>query len=102
MKNNKGNMLIAIATGAAIGAGLAILYAPDKGSKTRGNIKRAAKDTSQDVTDWLKHAKDELAQSAHDNKVAFEKKIEHTMSNMSQKAEDILSSIDHKLSKLKG
>jgi gas vesicle protein len=33
MSNNTGTTLLALLTGAAIGAGVGILFAPDKGSK---------------------------------------------------------------------
>lgn len=102
MKNsNKGEMLIAIVTGVAIGLGIGVLYAPDKGSKTRKKIKNTAVDTTQDVSDWLANVKDELVQTAHDNKEAFDKKIKNTMANMSHKAEDILTEMEQKLERLK-
>lgn len=101
MKNNKGAILVAILASAAVGAGLGILYAPNKGSKTRKKIKDGVTDTTQDVSDWLKHAKEDLVKTAHDNKEAFDKKIEHTISNMSHKAEDIISGLEQKLETVK-
>lgn len=35
MSNNTGNVLTALLTGAVVGAGIGILYAPDKGKRTR-------------------------------------------------------------------
>ena len=101
MKNNKVEMIIGILTGVAIGAGVGILFAPNKGSKTRGKIKDSVADATEDVSDWLKHAKDELVHTAHVNKKAFDKKIENSISNMNYKADDILSSMEHKLEELK-
>ena len=101
MKNNSGTLLIAILAGAAVGASLGILYAPNKGSKTRGKIKHAVTDTTEEVTEWVKNAKEDLVRSAHDNKVAFDKKIESSISTMSTKAEDIISSLEHKLETIK-
>ena len=101
MKNNNGQILIALLTGAAIGAGFGILYAPNKGSDTRKKIKKTAVDTTQDVSDWVKHAKNELAQSAHEKKEMFDKKLENALSVMSYKAEDILNALENKLEDLK-
>ena len=101
MGNNKGKILIAVLAGAAVGAGLGILYAPNKGTKTRKKIKHAVVDTTQDVSDWLEHAKDELVRSAYDNKKVFDKKIEDTISNMSHKVEDIMKGMEHKLEEIK-
>ena len=49
MSNNTGNTLLALLTGAAIGAGVGILFAPDKGSKTRGKIKEGYNDAQKDL-----------------------------------------------------
>ena len=35
MTNDSGNVMLALLTGAAIGAGFGILYAPEKGADTR-------------------------------------------------------------------
>ena len=40
MSNDSGNILLAVLTGAIIGAGAGILYAPDKGEKTRKKNKK--------------------------------------------------------------
>jgi gas vesicle protein len=39
MSTKNGNSILAILAGAAIGVGLGILFAPDKGSKTREKLK---------------------------------------------------------------
>ena len=39
MSNNNENSVVALLIGAAIGVGLGILFAPEKGSKTREKIK---------------------------------------------------------------
>ena len=43
---NTGSTLLALVTGAAIGAGIGLLYAPDKGEKTRKKLKKDALDAS--------------------------------------------------------
>ena len=39
MSNKTGDSILALLAGAAIGVGIGILFAPDKGSKTREKIK---------------------------------------------------------------
>ncbi|SRR5690554_791079 len=101
MDNNNGKLLVAILAGAAIGAGLGILYAPNKGSKTRDKIKHAVADTSEEISDWLKYAKDELTKTASVKKEAFDRKLEDSISNMNDKAGDIISNMENKLETLK-
>lgn len=101
MSNSNENILLALLTGAAIGAGVGILYAPDKGSETRHKIKQKALDTSHDVSDRLKHAKEELTKTADAKKVAFEEKLEDVLSNMSYKADEIIVGLERKLEELK-
>lgn len=101
MKNNNNDMLIGILTGVAIGVGVGILFAPGKGSKTRKKIKNAAVETRQDVSEWMKRAKDDLAQTAQENKEVFDRKIKSTVANMSDKADHILIDMEQKLERLR-
>jgi gas vesicle protein len=101
MENNNENLFMSFLTGAAIGIGLGILFAPYKGSETREKIKHTVVDTTHDISDRLKHAKDELTKTAREKKEAFDKKLDETVSSMSYKAEDIITSLEAKLEDLK-
>jgi gas vesicle protein len=48
--NNTGKIIVAAAAGAAAGAILAILFAPDKGSETRRKISGEGKKLAHDLT----------------------------------------------------
>lgn len=101
MSDNTGSVLLALLTGAAIGAGIGILYAPDEGKETRRKIREKASEISDDITDRIAHAKEELTKSAEEKKLAFEQKLEDTISNMSYKADDIIETLERKLEELK-
>lgn len=90
MSNKIGNTLLAVIGGVAIGAAMGILYAPDKGDKTRKKIKDGYKDLEKDM-------KSKLA----DAKVDFEESYENLLSNMSYKTEDVISFLETKLAELK-
>ena len=53
MSNNTGNSVLALMIGAAIGAGVGILFAPDKGSTTRQKLSGGAKKLAEDLTHEL-------------------------------------------------
>ena len=101
MSNNTGNSVLALLLGAAIGAGVGILFAPEKGSKTREKIK----DGFDDAKDNLKHKfedvthqlRNKFAGSKHD----LEESYEDLISNMSHKTEDVISFLEKKLDELK-
>lgn len=101
MTDNSGSILLALLTGAAIGAGIGILYAPNEGKETRRKIKEKASDVSHDLSDRISHAKEELTKTAEEKKMAFEQKLEDTISNMSYKADDIIATLERKLEELK-
>ena len=50
MSGNRGNMVLAFLAGGAIGAGLALLFAPATGAETRKRLKEGA----HDATDWAR------------------------------------------------
>jgi gas vesicle protein len=101
MSNDNGNMFLALLTGAAIGVGIGILYAPDKGIETRHKIKQKAIDTKNEVADTISRITEELSRTAETKKMDFEKKLEKTISNMSYKADDIIVALENKLEELR-
>jgi len=101
MKSDTGNIMLAILAGAAVGAGVGILFAPDKGSNTRKKIKDKVDETRHDLTERLTHAKDELTRTAKEKREAFEDKLEDALSHMSYKADDIIAGLEHKLEDLR-
>ncbi len=101
MTNNNGNTLLALLTGAIIGTGIGILYAPDEGKKTRKKIKKKALDAKDVISEKVTHAKDDLSMTFKKKKEDFEHKLEDTMTNMSYKADEIILNLEKKLEDLR-
>ena len=58
--NNTGKILTAVAAGAAAGAILGILFAPDKGTETRRKINEQGKKIAEGVKDKFKKGREKL------------------------------------------
>ncbi len=93
--------MLALLTGAAVGAGIGILYAPDSGKATRKKIKRKVEDTGHDISERLSHAKAELTKSATEQKELIDRKLDEAVSTMSYKADEVIASLERKLAELR-
>lgn len=51
MKNSSAGFLVGLFSGAALGAAIGILYAPEKGSETREKLKEKALDVKSEIED---------------------------------------------------
>ncbi|MCH2489881.1 MAG: YtxH domain-containing protein [Flavobacteriales bacterium] len=101
MASNTGQTLLALLTGAAIGAGIGILYAPDKGSKTRNKISKETKKAQKRLNKQIKETSNTLSEKAQAARLNFEEKLEDTLSSASYKADDILLAMEDKLEALR-
>src|SRR5690606_11662601 len=101
MASNTGQTLIALVTGAVIGAGIGILYAPDKGSQTRNKISREAKKAQKKLNKQIQHTSHNLSEKAQNARLNFEQKLNETLSSASNKADDILVAMEDKLEALR-
>jgi gas vesicle protein len=101
MSNNTGNVLIALLAGAAIGAGIGILFAPDKGSKTREKIKDGYDDVKDNVLHKFQKASKGIKDKFSHAKYDLEETYEDLVSNMNHKSEDVISFLETKLADLK-
>lgn len=101
MASNTGQTLLALLTGAAIGAGLGILYAPDKGSNTREKLSKEAKSAQKKLNKQIKETSSNLSEKAQRARHSFEEKLNETLSSASYKADDILLAMEDKLEALR-
>ncbi len=61
-KTSFGTFLIGFLSGAAIGAGIALLFAPQSGKETRDKIKDVAEDVKDKISDLVGDTKDFLSE----------------------------------------
>jgi gas vesicle protein len=101
MSGKSGNTLLALLAGAAIGAGMGILFAPDKGTKTRGKIKNGYNDSKDELAhsfdEMTKKLQSKLGQSKKDFHSAFDDLVAHAKNEK----EDIIETLEKKLKELK-
>lgn len=83
MSEGRGNTLLAFLVGGVIGAGLALLYAPDSGAATRRKIK----DTVDDAGDWAKDA-------YQDTRYKVVEGAERLKETVARKKDDVVSTIE--------
>lgn len=101
MSDKSGLTLIAVLTGVAIGAGVGILFAPEKGSKTRVKIKDGYKDAKKDLKSKYDNLSEEMKDKLAVAKTDLESTYGELVSNMSSKTEDVISFLETKLADLK-
>ena len=59
----KGKALLGVLAGVAAGAALGILFAPDKGTNTRKNIRRKGEDLADEINGRIEEKFDELTET---------------------------------------
>jgi len=69
--SSTGSTLVGFALGAIVGAGLALLLAPDSGKKTRERLASTARKWSKDAGESMEHARDTVVGLGTDAKSAI-------------------------------
>lgn len=101
MSSNTGQTILALITGAIVGAGVGILFAPDKGSKTRDKIGKEAKRAQKNANKKYQETMGVLSDKAQSARETFDQKLNSTLNVASHKADDILAAMEDKLEELR-
>ena len=101
MSQNNGNTIVAILAGVALGAAAGILFAPDKGSKTREKIKEGFDEAKNKAKGKFDEAKSKFQGKYVGTKHDVEDSYDDLLSNLSHKAEDAITFLEQKLAELK-
>jgi len=91
----------AIVLGVLIGAAAGVLLAPEKGSVTRENLKREAKDIKDKLSKDFAEVKDDLSKTAQSGKETFKKEFKDVKSKASYKTEQAITFLEKQLAILK-
>lgn len=91
----------ALVLGALIGAGVAVLFAPDKGSNTRDKLKKEGKDIKNKLVDDLTEVKEDLSKAASSGKDKLKEDLKDFASKASYKTEEAITFLEKQLAILK-
>jgi gas vesicle protein len=93
--SNRNAVGLALLAGVAIGAGIGILMAPEKGTKTREKIKEGYDDAKKGLKDKYDAVKNKIA--SQDAEGAFE----NIVTDLDGKSADVITFLEQKLAALK-
>ncbi|WP_411766897.1 YtxH domain-containing protein [Winogradskyella sp. A3E31] len=91
----------ALVLGALIGAGVAVLFAPDKGSVTRDKLKKEGKDIKNKLVDDFTEVKEDLSKAASSGKDKLKEDLKDFASKASYKTEEAITFLEKQLAVLK-
>ena len=101
MSSSNNNSILALLAGAAVGLGLGILFAPDKGSKTREKIKDGLDDLKDSTKSKWNSLETETKEKFSKTKDDLKDTVNDLLSDSSYKSEEAITFLEEKLAELK-
>lgn len=98
---NKGTVALGLIVGSAVGAALGVLFAPNKGSKTREYIKEETSTVVDVIKKDASVLKEDLTESVKVGKAKFNEEFGVAAKKASHKADDIIELLEKGLNALK-
>ena len=71
---SSGSVLLSFLLGGVVGAGLALLFAPQSGRETRQKIRELADDVKEKTTDYANQAKEKVSSLVEEGKGYYDEK----------------------------
>lgn len=71
---SSGSVLLSFLLGGMVGAGLALLLAPQSGAETRRKIRELTDEAKEKASDYVSHAKEKVVSAIEKGKDIFEEK----------------------------
>jgi len=99
--SNNSNTIAAILAGAAVGAAIGILFAPEKGSKNRAKIKEGIDDAKHNLQDSFEASSEVLREKFTGATKNLDGTLNDLLSNVSHKTEEVITFLESKLADLK-
>ncbi len=101
MSNHTTDTLIALLSGVAIGVGVGVLFAPDKGSETRKKIKDKFDKGKEELSDKYEDLIAMLKEKVNQTESRFDESLDKLVSEGKDKTEDVIEILEAKLAALK-
>ena len=92
--HGRAGFVAGIVFGAFLGAGLAMLFAPDRGEKTRGRIRRRMRALQSDAMDSLDQAGSRTRKELGRRKRRFQKDLEWLRERAKERAKQAKETLD--------
>lgn len=97
----KTGTIVAVLAGAAVGAALGILFAPDEGTKTRRKIKDGYGQKRDELKDKLAELTDTVKNRFGGAQQDLQSTLDNLVTNVEHKKDEVIEALERKLQELK-